>query len=180
MTDEQASVVHTTINKSKDKDNIDENQKGNVTSCKDIEDVRQDSNTNEGFSGIPDTNIDFKIFQTLGHSLFESTMLVWSTTTGQMNNHCAIHAHTDGNLSHEIETMTLFGRIDPSELNLRGTSGDSDFKFKSGYLLFPLDSIVIKLSCAKMNIHCNLKNTFHVPDNTRNTHNWSKVHEPKF
>jgi hypothetical protein len=121
-----------------------------------------------------------RMFQRLGHSFFESMMLAWSTTTGQMNSHCAIHAHADGNLSHEIETMTLFGRTDPNESNVRGTSGDSDFKFKSGSLVFPLDDFVVKLSCAKMNMHCNLKNILHVPDNTRNLHNWSKVHGPKF
>jgi hypothetical protein len=49
-------------------------------------------------------------FEKLGHSFFEVIMLAWSISKGQMNNHCALHAHTDGNLSHEVETITLFRR----------------------------------------------------------------------
>jgi hypothetical protein len=123
---------------------------------------------------------DIKNFMEIGHSMFESIMLAWSTTTGQMNNHCALHAHKDGNLSHEVETMTLFGRSPPSRIdNSNIPRNINQLKYKSGYLLFPLDGLVIKMKCNTMNIHCNLKHTLHVPDKSRNSHNWSKVHGPK-
>jgi ribosomal protein S8 len=119
-------------------------------------------------------------FKSLSHTLLESILLVWSTSTGQMNNHSALKAHKDGNKSHEVETMTLFGRCHSSMKNDKKSSTVTPTKrFKSGYLIFPLDGFVIKMHSSTMNIHCNLKNTLHIPDKSRDTHNWTKVHGPK-
>jgi hypothetical protein len=115
----------------------------------------------------------------LDHTYMESILLVWSCSTGQMNNHCAIKAHKDGNLSHEVESMTLFGRCNGDLKNDITKDDNIPLKFKPGYLIFPLDGLAIKMDCISMSIHCNLKNTLHVPDQSRNTMNWSKVHGPK-
>jgi hypothetical protein len=50
----------------------------------------------------------------LGHSLFQSVLLSWSTSTGQMNNHCALKCHIDGNQNCEVETITIFERTNVS------------------------------------------------------------------
>ena len=42
----------------------------------------------------------------------------------------------------------------------------------------PLDNFVLKIQCNKQMMICNLKQTPHVPDESRNTHNFSKVHGP--
>lgn len=119
-------------------------------------------------------------FKILSHTLLESILLVWSTSTGQMNNHSALKAHKDGNKSHEVETMTLFGRCHSNmKKNTNSSLVTATKRFKSGYLIFPLDGLVIKMHSSTMNIHCNLKNTLHIPDKSRDTHNWTKVHGPK-
>jgi hypothetical protein len=56
MTNEQASVVATSTNMTKDK--VDENESSNVISQKDIEEVTQNTINDEVLSGIPDKNID--------------------------------------------------------------------------------------------------------------------------
>jgi hypothetical protein len=119
-------------------------------------------------------------FKKIGHTTFESILMVWSCSTGQMNNHSALKAHTDGNKSHEVETMTLYGRSNNDCMRNMTIDSDGDGQQgDDGYLLLPLNGIVIKLQCGISNIHCNLTNTIHVPDKSRNTSNWTKVHGPK-
>jgi hypothetical protein len=118
-------------------------------------------------------------FNVMGHTSFGSILLTWSCSTSQMNNHCALKAHTDGNKSYEVETMTLYGRSNNNSMrNMTINSKDSCQQCEDGYLLLPLNGIVIKLQCGMSNIHCNLTNTINVPDKSRNTSNWTKGHGP--
>ena len=111
----------------------------------------------------------------MGYFLFESSLLVWSSLTGEMRNHESVSAHVDGNTNHEIETLTLFPRI---PINSIDTSYINPNKDMYGYLYFPLDGLVVKYMCGKHIIHCNLKMTLHLPDKSRNSTNWSKLQGP--
>ncbi len=110
-----------------------------------------------------------------GHSKFESLLLAWALSTGEMRNHQALYAHVDGNKSHCVETLSLFGRV-PSNENLSSNRVLS--KMKEGYLIFPMDGIAVQMNCGKDLIHCSLQKTLHVADRSRDRHNWSKVHGP--
>jgi hypothetical protein len=48
-----------------------------------------------------------------------------------------------------------------------------------GRLMFPIDGLGLIIECGKDVIHCCLKQTLHIPDNSRNHSNWSKVHSPR-
>ena len=111
----------------------------------------------------------------MGHSLFESVLLAWSCSSGEMRNHIAVHGHTDGNTSHPVETLSLFARL-PMCANVSMETAHT--YFKDGYLYFPIDGIVIRYKIGRHIIHCNLKNTLHIPDDSRNDKNWSKVTGP--
>ena len=110
-----------------------------------------------------------------GHSKFDSMLLAWALSTGEMRNHQALYAHVDGNKSHCVETLSLFGRVASNE-NL--SSKRVVDKMKEGYLVFPMDGIAIQMNCGIDTIHCCLQKTLHVPDRSRDRHNWSKVHGP--
>ena len=114
-------------------------------------------------------------FRSMGYSTFHSIMLAWSCSSGEMRNHIAVHGHTDGNTSHPIETLSLFARI---PLLSPITIDTVNIYFKDGYLYFPIDGIVLKYKVGRHVIHCNLRNTLHIPDDTRNNKNWSKVTGP--
>ena len=115
-----------------------------------------------------------KFLQT-GISKLDSKLLSWSCTTGEMRNHQAVKAHFDGNKNHPVETMTLFGRI---PVNLKNMKVEMLKEFDHGYLLLPLEGVTIKIKCGFDIIHCSLKKTIHLADNSRNTCNWSRVHGP--
>ena len=119
---------------------------------------------------------EMTLFMKRGYSKFHASLLVWSTTTGEMRNHQSTAAHIDGNISHEIESLSLYSResnnTSISKSNLVTCNTD-------GYLFFPIDGLVIRYKCGVHLIHCNLKNTIHLSDNTRNKINWSRVHGPK-
>jgi hypothetical protein len=103
-------------------------------------------------------------------------LICWSCSTGQMHNHTAIAAHTDGNKSHEIETLSLFGRLNSRHKKIIHKEVNN---MVPGVLCFPIDGLAIKIRCGKDVIHCCLKQTIHLPDNSRNHSNWSKVQGPK-
>ena len=124
---------------------------------------------------LEDDTATVEQFKKLGHSLFESMLLAWSCTTGEMRNHEAIKAHKDGNKSHKIETLTLFGRVWPGEID---SVHNTVKQMKGGALIFPLDGVGVNYRSGRDIIHCNLKNTIHLPDDSRNLFNWSKVHGP--
>ena len=116
-----------------------------------------------------------KSFIQTGSSRLEAKLLAWACSTGEMRNHQAVHAHYDGNSSHPVETYTLFGRL---SVNLRNMSIRILHELEEGYLILPLDGITLKIKCGFDIMHCSLKHTLHLADNTRNSCNWSKVHGP--
>jgi hypothetical protein len=109
-------------------------------------------------------------------SLWEAILLEWACWTGEMCNHQALAAHKDGNRSHPMETLTLFGRKrveDPTDDACRIVR-----EYKDGMLALPYQHAVLYLEAAVDVWHVGLKNTIHVPDRTRDTDNWTKVHGP--
>ena len=69
-----------------------------------------------------------------------------------------------------METLSLFPKLHSNFSNAG--------MFKDGYVLFPLNGFSIKLTCGRTIMNCMLRKTIHLPDYSRNTHNWSKVHGP--
>ena len=114
-------------------------------------------------------------FISIGRTKLEAKLLSWACSTGEMRNHQAVKTHFDGNKSHPVETMTLFGRL---PINVKNLSVEYLSTMESGYLILPLEGVTIKMNCGNDLIHCSLKATLHLADNTRNTCNWSKVHGP--
>ena len=95
--------------------------------------------------------------------------MAWSCSSGEMRNHVAVHGHTDVNTSHPFETLTLFVRLPSSaKPNIETVKT----YFKDGYLYLPIHGIVVRYNIGKQIIHCNFKNTFHIPDKSRNDKNW--------
>ena len=116
-----------------------------------------------------------KTFVTMGRTVIESKLLSWACTTGEMRNHQAVKAHVDGNKSHPVETMSIFGRL---PIDSKRLTADYVREMKPGFLLLPLEGMTLKMLCGYDLIHCCLKSTVHLADNTRNTCNWTKVHGP--
>ena len=114
-------------------------------------------------------------FIKIGRSPFESKLLAWACSTGEMRNHQAVNAHYDGNKSHPIESYTLFGRL---SVNQRNMSIRVLHDLEEGYLVLPLEGVTLKIKCGYDIMHCSLKDTLHLADNSRNSCNWSKVHGP--
>jgi hypothetical protein len=108
---------------------------------------------------------------------WEIILLEYGSGTGEMRNHQALCAHKDGNKSHFLETMTLFGR----ERLVPQFQGDYEGmveKMQEGQLALLYDGVVLSFRCGKDILHMNLDKTVHVPDPSRNCHNWSRVHGP--
>ena len=117
----------------------------------------------ETFSG---GNGDVVEFLSLGHSIFESFLLAWGVGSGVMHNHEAIAAHMDRNKNHPLETLTIYPCMPKDRTIL--TEG-------MGFLAFPLHGFNIKIKCVVDVVHCSLKNTVHIPDDSRSITNWSRV-----
>ena len=115
------------------------------------------------------------MFREVGRTPLESKLLSWACSTGEMRNHESVKTHFDGNKSHPVETMSLFGRV---SINAKNLSKNSVKDMEDGYLLLPLEGVTIKIQCGYDLIHCSLKSTLHLADNSRNTCNWSRVHGP--
>ena len=113
-------------------------------------------------------------FHNLGYSHFDAFLLAWGVSSESMHNHEALCAHTDANKSHPVETLTLYPRLPDSDEIYRKSKSD----LINGYLSFPLYGFNIELECGFTAIHSSLRETVHLPDNSRSMSNWSKVHEP--
>ena len=109
--------------------------------------------------------------------LFETILLHQGATTGEMRNHQSLKGHVDGNKSHFLESMALFGRINESNMSEMLVK-DHIKQMKPGYLFLPLFGIVLYIPCCLQSVHCRLKQTVHIPDPSRSKYNWSKVHGP--
>ena len=116
-----------------------------------------------------------KSFLTIGRTKLESKLLAWACSTGEMRNHQAVKVHYDGNKSHPVETMSIYGRL-PIDLKQMTTSYIKSME--DGFLLLPMEGITLKMRCGYDLIHCRLKSTVHLADKTRNTCNWTRVHGP--
>jgi hypothetical protein len=106
---------------------------------------------------------------------WEAILLEWACSTGEMRNHEACCTHQDGNKSHFMETMWLGGKSDPTDTS---ASTSKVRAMTNGKLVLPVEGLVIDIKCGHDFLHLGLKKTMHVPDNTRNHHNWSRVHGP--
>ena len=84
-----------------------------------------------------------KQFGTIGRTALESKLLSWACSTGEMRNHMTVCAHYDGNKSHPVESINLFGRV---ATNVEQTL-DSIRRLEAGYLILPLDGVTIKIRC---------------------------------
>ena len=127
-------------------------------------------------SGVPVSELEMtwkKVDASL--TLFDMVLLNWSCCTGEMRNHMAIAAHEDGNKSHYMETEMVFPKIPCNDMR---TSSSIVRESKPGLLAFPFQGFAIELRCGKDVAHMQLKNTMHLPDNTRDMSNWSWVHGP--
>ena len=114
-------------------------------------------------------------FVSLSYSRFESALLVWSCCSGESRNHTALAAHVDANTSNEIESLVLYGRI---PYNSRNNRKQIINQYIHGKLYCPCYGIDISYKCVEDIVHCNLQQIIHLPDDSRNTHNWSRVHGP--
>ena len=94
----------------------------------------------------------------------EDIVLKWMTGTGEMRNHEAMACHKDCNNSHGDEILSLFHRHGKTKRN--------------GLIYFPHLNFVLGLEGNKNTVVCLLKASLHVPDPSRNTHNFTKVHGP--
>jgi hypothetical protein len=109
-------------------------------------------------------------------SHWEIIMLEWATSTGEMRNHEACHAHEDGNKSHFLETMWLGGKSDAKD---KTTSTTKVKGMTNGKLVRPIQGVVFDIRCGSDLLHLCLKNTMHhAPDETRDRCNFSRVHGP--
>ncbi len=115
--------------------------------------------------------------ESITYSKFELLLLQQVCTTGEMRNHQALKLHVDGNKSHLLETLTLFGRVDDCILESK-TPQSIISSMEKGYLFLPMCGMVVGMECCTQTIHCKLKKTLHIPDLSRNKYNWSKVHGP--
>ena len=93
-------------------------------------------------------------------------LIKWMSTTGEQRNHHAVRCHVDKNCSKGFEIYSLFGRCGVEEK-------------EDGILYLPLDNLCIKVKCDKQSLVCNLNNTPHVADPSRNRSNFSKVQGPQ-
>ena len=130
----------------------------------------------KGYNNITTERVQMENkFREIGRTPMESKLLSWACCTGEMRNHQAVKTHFDGNKSHPVETMSLFGRI---PVNSKKLTVDYVKSMECGYLILPLEGVTIKIQCGYDLIHCSLKSTLHLADNSRNTCNWSRVHGP--
>ena len=141
----------------------------NVNGCEDI------FKTINGIIKEYEESLSISAFIKLDHSPFEAILLDWACSSGEMRNHTAVHAHSDGNVHHPIESLTLFARM---PISSQPTRENIKLFFHAGYLYFPINGIIIKYRVGRHAIHCNLKDTLHLPDHSRDDKNWSKVNGP--
>ena len=120
------------------------------------------------------TDIVVESFCNLRHTLGESILLAWAASTGVMYNSFALACHFDGNTSHPVETLSLFAcccKMDKTKRSIENSV--------PGYLFILVIGLNLKMMPGRAIVHCGLKSTYYIPDNTRNSHNLTVVHGPK-
>ena len=88
----------------------------------------------------------------------------------------ALAAHVDANRSHFLETMSLFGKVHESQM--KNSSNSLVKAMVKGQLLIPHVGFSVEMRCGWDTMHLQLGNTMHVPDSSRDRHNWTRVHGP--
>ena len=112
-------------------------------------------------------------------SIWKSVLLEYALTTGEMRNHENLKAHVDGNTSHFMETMTIFGRNHNSD-HFANSKSSSRFvnEVDNAKLVLLYCNTTLEIECGNDIIHSKLTNTVHVADRSRCSRNISKVHGP--
>jgi hypothetical protein len=110
-----------------------------------------------------------------GHNNFHRVLLEYACGTGEMKNFQQLHCHKDGNPSHLVETMTVFGRV---PINATAKANAIVKKMQPALLVLPNQQLVIKMIAGIDVLHCKLVKTHHAADYSRNTSNYSWVHGP--
>ena len=120
-------------------------------------------------AGIPPLNANNKYLNNLNEIIngnkdcsVPEWMIQWMCSTGEMRNHKAIACHIDGNHKHPYEIYSLFQRLGKERRN--------------GLIYLTLDNLCIKVIPAADVLVSNFRNTPHVPDQSRNTHTFLRVH----
>jgi hypothetical protein len=106
---------------------------------------------------------------------FDCVLLEYACGTGEMRNHQALHAHTDSNKSHPVESMMLFGKVTGQD-NRQSTTIVNDMT--NGRLIQPYERLVWELKCGYDVLHSRFSVTYHLSDHSRGISNWSYVHGP--
>ena len=106
---------------------------------------------------------------------WELILLEYACATGEMRNHQALACHKDGNKSHMLESMMLFGKVAAEDETNASTQLQ---QMKPGFLAFPHLGLYVEMRCGIDVLHSHLKHTYHAADETRNTYNMSFVHGP--
>ena len=106
---------------------------------------------------------------------FECVLLEYACGTGEMHNHQALHAHTDTNRSHPVESMMFFGKV-PQDNKQQSTTIVQEMT--NGRLIQPYERLVWELKCGYDVLHSRFSVTYHLSDSTRGVRNWSYVHGP--
>jgi hypothetical protein len=117
-------------------------------------------------------------WQTADPSLdpFDCALLEWCCSTGEMRNHQALAVHVDANKSHSVESMQAFGRVDPSLSHLGKTRQVS--YFRDAILCALWQMVALRVRCGRDIWHLSFGNTHHLPDRSRDKHNFTWVHGP--
>lgn len=110
-------------------------------------------------------------------SQWQIFLLEYGCSTGEMRNHQALKAHTDGNKRHTLESMTLFAKVSDKDVVV-DTASTLVSKMPRGKLIMLQEGVAIDMACGRDVIHCNLKHTLHLADETRDSINWTRVHGP--
>jgi hypothetical protein len=106
---------------------------------------------------------------------FECVLLEYACGTGEMRNHQTLHAHTDANRSHPVESMMLFGKV-PIDDSRQSTTIVKEMT--NGKLIQPYERLVWDLRCGYDVLHSRFSVTYHLSDHSRGVSNWSYVHGP--
>jgi hypothetical protein len=106
---------------------------------------------------------------------FECVLLEYACGTGEMRNHQALHAHTDRNRSHPVESMMIFGKVAEEDTRQSTTIVK---EMTSGRLIQPYERLVWDIKCGYDVLHSRFSVTYHLSDQSRGVSNWSYVHGP--
>ena len=101
-----------------------------------------------------------KIFAESPHKTCRDKLVSWLCSSGEMRNHQAVTCHCDGNKYHPYKLYSLYHRANCEKQN--------------GFLYLPLDSVVVEIECDEDLMVCNLTNTPHVADKSRNEYIFSQ------